>query len=69
MSIKEVKEKYQDQLMALPGVIGVGIGAENNEHVIKVLVIKQTKKLARKIPKKLETYKVVIEETGEIRAL
>lgn len=69
MSIKEVKEKYQDQLMALPGVIGVGIGAVNNEHVIKVLVIKQTKKLARKIPKELETYKVVIEETGEIRAL
>lgn len=69
LAIEQVQKKHQDRIMDLPGVVGVGIGAVNDTLVIKVLVVKRTAKLDRKIPKALEGYKVIIEETGEIRAL
>lgn len=68
LTIQQVQEKYQNQLMTIPGVIGVGIGAVNDDEVIKVLVIKKTSELEQQIPNKLEGYSVLIEETGEIRA-
>lgn len=68
LTIEQVQKKYQDQIMELPGVVGIGIGAVDSQKVIKVLVIKKTKKLDQKIPKSLEGYSVLIEETGEIRA-
>ena len=68
-TIEQVQEKHQDHWMAIPGVVGVGIGAVDNKPVIKVLVVQQTPALAQKIPKMVEGYSVVIEETGEIRAL
>lgn len=55
--------------MAIPGVVGVGIGAVDGKPVIKVLVTQKTPELEKKIPQTLEGYAVVIEETGEIRAL
>lgn len=53
----------------MPGVVGVGIGAFDGKPVIKVLVVKKTPELEKKIPKMVEGYLVLIEETGEIRAL
>lgn len=69
LTIEQVQEKYQDQWMAIQGVVGVGIGAADGKPVIKVLVIKKTPALEQKIPNMVEGYAVVIEETGEIRAL
>ena len=69
LTIEQVQEKHQDKIMELPGVVGVGIGALNDTLVIKVLVIKKTAVLQKKIPTALEGYRVIIEETGEIRAL
>jgi hypothetical protein len=68
-TIEQVQEKYQDRWMAMPGVVGVGIGAFDGKPVIKVLVVKKTPELEKKIPKMVEGYLVLIEETGEIRAL
>jgi len=68
-TIQEVRKKYQDQIMAVPGVVGIGIGAVDDTLVIKVLVVKKTPKLEKKIPKTLEGYQVVIQEAGVIRAL
>ncbi len=68
-TIQEVRKKHQDQIMAVPGVIGIGIGAVDDTLVIKVLVAKKTAELERKIPMTLEGYQVVIQETGVIRAL
>ncbi|MGH8650749.1 MAG: hypothetical protein ACREYE_00590 [Gammaproteobacteria bacterium] len=67
--IEQVQAKYEDRWMSIPGVVGVGIGAANRKPVIKVLVVKKTIELEQKIPKEAEGYQVVIEETGEIRAL
>jgi hypothetical protein len=68
--ITRVMEAHVDELMAVPGVTGVAIGAlENGELCIKVLVVKDTPELRNRIPKELGGYPVIIEETGEIRAL
>jgi hypothetical protein len=68
LTIEEVQSKYQDQIMEIPGVVGVGIGAVDSVKVIKVLVVKKNKDLEKKIPKKLDSYSVIVEETGEIKA-
>lgn len=69
LTIEQVQEKYQNQLLSVSGVVGVGIGAANGKPVIKVLVVKKTMELEQRIPKEAEGYPIVIEETGEIRAL
>ena len=69
LSIEQVQEKYQEKLMSTPGVVAVGIGAVSDTLVLKVFVLKKTPELELKIPKTLEGYTVVIEESGEFRAL
>jgi hypothetical protein len=67
--IIEVQKKHQKQIMSLPGVVGIGIGAEDGNPVIKVLVKQKTPELQKKIPTELEGFRVMIEEVGEIKAL
>jgi hypothetical protein len=69
LTIEQVQEKYQNQLLSVSGVVGVGIGAVDGKPVIKVLVVKKTPELEWKIPKVLEGYPVMIEVTGKMRAL
>ncbi|RPI02983.1 MAG: hypothetical protein EHM72_02750 [Calditrichaeota bacterium] len=67
--VKEIKEKYQRTLMQIPGVIGVGIGLHEEEFVINVLVVKKTRLLLKRLPGELDGFRVVIQETGIIKAL
>ena len=67
--IKEVLKAYTHQLMSLPGVVGTAQGLCDGQSCIKVFVSKKTPELEQKIPKMLEGYPVVIEETGKIKAL
>lgn len=68
--IEEVLSAHSDELMAIPDVNGVYIGElEDGQACITVLVSKKTALHKKKIPKKLEGYPVVIEETGEMRPL
>lgn len=68
-TIEQVQARYQDEWMRIPGVVGVGIGAADGKAVIKVLVVRKTSDLEQKIPKEAGGYPVIIEETGEIKAL
>ena len=68
-SIEEVLNEHTDNLMSIPGVVGTAQGLCNNKPCIKVYVIKITQELEQKIPNSIEGYPVVIEETGEFRAL
>lgn len=68
-TIEVVLKEHTDRLMSLPGVVGTAIGACDGNPCIKVLVVKKSPELVKKIPPTLEGYPVVIEETGEIRAL
>jgi hypothetical protein len=67
--IKQVLSEHTNDLMSIPGVIGTAQGLRENKPCILVLVIKKTTELNQKIPNVLEGYPVVVEETGEIRAL
>ncbi|HEX2865931.1 MAG TPA: hypothetical protein VHO03_02760 [Ignavibacteriales bacterium] len=69
-SIEEVLNAHTEELMAIPDVNGVYIGElEDGRECITVLVSKKTELHKKKIPKKLEGYPVIIEETGEVRPL
>ena len=67
--IETVLKNHTDHLMSIPGVIGTAIGESEGKPCIKVFVLRKTEEMEEKIPRILEGYKVVIEVTGEIRAL
>ena len=68
--INLVKEAHTNELMSLPGVVGVYVG-ELSDHTpcIGVMVVKKTHELEQKIPKVLEGYPVKIDETGVIKPM
>lgn len=66
---KEVLKEYTNILMSIEGVTGTAQSICNGKPCIKVYILEKTPKLEKKIPATLEGYSVVIEETGEIRAL
>lgn len=68
-TIEEVLRGHTRELMSIPGVVGTAQGLCNDKPCIKVFVIEKTPELDQKIPDTLEGYPVMIEETGEIRAL
>ncbi len=68
--IRQVQEAHTKELMSLPGVVGVYIGAlPDSTPCIGVLVVKITPELERSIPKVIEGYPVRVEESGEIRPM
>ena len=57
-------------LMAVPGVVGVAVGAlDDGSPCILVLVVEKTPAHETLIPAVIEDYSVVVQESGEIRAL
>ena len=68
--IKTVMESHVDELMAIPGVTGVAIGAlDDGTPCIQVLVEKKTEDVVRRIPETLEGHPVTIIESGVIRPM
>ena len=68
-TIQEVLEEHTDAWMATPGVVGTAIGEFEGRPCIKVLVAEKTRQLQERIPTAVEGHRVVLEETGEFRAL
>jgi hypothetical protein len=68
--IEEVLEDQTPALMALPGVTGTYQGAlEDGRPCIKVMVTAPSPDLEARIPRELDGYPVLLEVTGEIRAM
>ena len=69
--INAVLRAHQNELMAVPGVVGIYVGLmdDGKTPCLKVMVVEKTQDMERQIPKSLEGYPVVIEETGVIRPL
>jgi hypothetical protein len=65
-SIDEVLATHVDSLMTLPGVVGTAIGLCDGERCIKVLVADSNPDTKRRIPDRLEGYRVLVEVTGPI---
>lgn len=68
VQIEDVLDNYQDQLMSVSGVIGVGIGESMGQPVIVVMVTAVTPEIKAMIPNRLENFVVQVEITGEISA-
>ena len=68
-AIEKVLKEHTGELMSIPGVVGTGQSLCDDKPCIIVYVIQETPELDQKIPRILEGYPVMIEETGEIRAL
>lgn len=72
MSIESMKAKYEEQLMQLPNVTGVGIGEKGGKKVIKVFVTHKVPKSALQpqeiVSKTLEGCETDVEEVGIVAA-
>jgi hypothetical protein len=65
-----VKDKYDDFLFTLPEVVGDGVGKDAAGHAVIQLFFRQATDAAlQAAPTSLEGFPVVIQETGEIRAI
>lgn len=68
MKIEDVQRRHEQQLMNIPGVTAVGIGEQNGQSVIVIMVNQRTEELNQKLPSQLEGFGVKIEVSGEIGA-
>jgi len=68
-TIEEVLERYTKEWMSFRGVVGTAQGICDGRPCIKVYVTQRNPELETRIPDIIEGYQVVIEETGEIKAL
>lgn len=68
--IMDVMERHQEELMRIPGVVGVGIGRSETtgKFVILVMVKEMAPALEEVLPKELDGFKVEPVVTGEIKA-
>ena len=69
--INAVLNENDEKIMAIPGVVGIYVGLMPDEKTpcLKVMVVKTTDDLKNRIPKSLEGYPVLLEESGVIRPL
>jgi hypothetical protein len=69
--IDAVLRAHNQELLAIPGVVGVYVGllADQKTPCLRVMVVKKTKSLEQSIPKSLEGYPVELDETGVIRPM
>ena len=68
-AIERVKEQYESELMAIDGVVGVGISECEGKPCLEVYLENESPNLRRQIPTQLDGFKVDTEVTGPIQAL
>jgi len=62
-----VKEKHEDRLLKIPGVLGVGIGG-TKKHPKIIISVREINDEVKKLPKKLDGIDVEIDVVGEVIA-
>jgi hypothetical protein len=68
-TIHEVKARHEGELLALEGVVSVGIGRDaSGQAVIVVGVESSAPEIQSRLPRQLEGYSVAVEPTGGVRA-
>lgn len=72
INIESVRRKYENDLMRLPNVTGVGIGEREGKEVLKVFVTRKVPdselKAGEVVPKALNGYEIDVEEIGAVTA-
>ena len=69
LTIEQAKEQHETELMAIEGVVGVGIGECEGEPCVKVLLENESSDLKQRIPTQLDGYVVDTEVVGSLEAL
>ena len=69
--INAVLADHDQELLAIPGVMGVYIGLLKDEKTscLKVMLARKDSNLEGRIPRKLEGYPVITEVSGAIRPM
>ncbi len=68
-SVEQVFDTHRDSLLSIPGVVGAGIARLDGKPCIMVMIKKDSQIAPGQIPKELDGYKVVVDESGEFKAL
>jgi hypothetical protein len=68
-TIEQVQQEHTKAWMAMPGVVGTAIGQCKGKPCILIFTASNPEQVRRKIPSTVEGYPVLIQHTGEIRAL
>lgn len=68
MDVSEHLRRTEATLLAIDGVVGVGIGEQGGQPIIVVMVSAATPELRRQIPETLDGHPVRVDVTGEIVA-
>lgn len=68
-AIELVKEQHESELMALAGVVGVGIGKCQGQPCIEVYLADESSNFRPEIPTQLNGYQVSTKVLGKIEAL
>jgi hypothetical protein len=69
ITIQEAKARHAAQLLAVPGVVSVGIGRdEAGQAVIVVGVVQKDPETLAKLPSTLDGHPVDVRAVGRIRA-
>jgi len=68
-SIEDVKRKNEGWLMALPGVVGVGIGKKAGTRVIQVYVKEFSNVIRDKVPAMIDGHPTDVLKVGDVRRL
>jgi hypothetical protein len=68
-SVEQVFDIHRDSLLSIPGVVGAGIAKLDDKPCIMIMVRQKGQYAEGQLPKELDGYKVIIHETGDLKAL
>jgi hypothetical protein len=68
MTVNAVIQRHAEELLEIPGVVGVAQGAHEGRSVVQILVERRTPELMSKLPRTLDGYPVVVVQSGELRS-
>ncbi len=63
LSVLEAKELHEKEIMAVPGVTGIGVGRKGGRACIMVYVRKAEPEILKTLPKEMEGFPVRVEES------
>lgn len=67
-NIQDVKNNHEAQLMAIPGVVSVGIGLDSDKNSVIIIGIEtDDNQLKSSLPKQLDGYTVITRTVGSVR--
>ncbi|HEU0302750.1 MAG TPA: hypothetical protein VFR37_25030 [Longimicrobium sp.] len=66
MSIEEAFDEHHDRIISIPGVTGIGLGESAGRPAVVILVDRLTPEVRERLPRTLNGFPVVVEESGEI---